>query len=49
MKKASKIAYWLVKIPSLKKIRGKRSIAEVKMNTFGWFDFKSARITPPEG
>lgn len=30
-------------------LQGQRSMRGVKMNTFGWFDFKSAWFTPPEG
>ncbi|MDX7986618.1 HTH-type transcriptional regulator SgrR [Xenorhabdus sp. 12] len=30
-------------------LQGQRSMKGVKMNTFGWFDFKSAWFTPSEG
>ncbi|MDR0218972.1 MAG: HTH-type transcriptional regulator SgrR [Enterobacteriaceae bacterium] len=30
-------------------LQGQRSMRGVKMNTLGWFDFKSAWFTPPEG
>ncbi len=35
------IHHWLM-------IQGKRSMRGVRMNTLGWFDFKSAWFAPPE-
>ena len=29
-------------------IQGQRSMRGVRMNTLGWFDFKSAWFAPPE-
>ncbi|MDI6969768.1 hypothetical protein QMN72_30065, partial [Klebsiella pneumoniae] len=35
------IHHWLM-------IQGQRSMRGVRMNTLGWFDFKSAWFAPPE-